>query len=479
MPSSSARCAQLPRAADKIPFFSALKDLRDKIKSWSGGLSSGGRLVPLEEVNGNIFPDHVDLELTRLYDAGKSNYSTDRAEKKRKANALNGGNQTVTRANNLDDSSRSSQNMPPQQTLGLQNNYFDPRSEKQKLANSQRSKDDRLPNIPNHNFFMSGQNISPNNGQWVPGTFYNSSFSYQPYMIDSSQYSPSQQQCRFPTNPIFRPNMLPTSLPHSLSNPRNYSVASNQNSLSSSDERTENSFDTSSFTSENMQLHNSTDSSEKNESSKINSKDEFDSQPQQSSTNFVSLLMSDSLSLPDSPCDFDKTMESRCIQPILTCSWQNSDNIPSSDPISCNSHNTFWEHNNNILVSSYFSARRQLPQEHPMYTVFSNLQGNNTNFSDINSDNHYQTSFSMSSFYSSPHSITGGTNSIASVQSPLSSDQVTSSLCSVKVTPDSTSLANRKRSCFDLSDTDYLPNKLMIPDDNSTSGHDQVTYTDL
>lgn len=200
--------------------------------------------------------------------------------------------------------------------------------------------------------------------------------------------------------------------------------------------------------------------------------------------------MSDSLSLPDSPCDFDKSAESRCIQPAVACSWQNnSDNSsgsgsnsnPSTDqPISCNSHNSIWEHNNNILVSSYFSARRQqLPQEHPMYTVFSNFHGNNATFSDINSDNHYQTSFSLSSFYSSPHSITGGTNSITSVQSPLSSDQVTSSLCSVKVTPDSTSLANRKRSCFDLSDVDYLPNKLMIPDDNSTSGHDQVTYTDL
>lgn len=29
MPSSSARCAQLPRAADKVPFYSALKKFRD------------------------------------------------------------------------------------------------------------------------------------------------------------------------------------------------------------------------------------------------------------------------------------------------------------------------------------------------------------------------------------------------------------------------------------------------------------------
>jgi len=29
MPSSSARCAQLPRAMDKVPFYSALKKFRD------------------------------------------------------------------------------------------------------------------------------------------------------------------------------------------------------------------------------------------------------------------------------------------------------------------------------------------------------------------------------------------------------------------------------------------------------------------
>ena len=29
MPSSSARCAQLPRAADKVPYYKALKNFRD------------------------------------------------------------------------------------------------------------------------------------------------------------------------------------------------------------------------------------------------------------------------------------------------------------------------------------------------------------------------------------------------------------------------------------------------------------------
>ena len=32
MPNSSARCAQLPRAADKVPFYSALKKFNDYLK---------------------------------------------------------------------------------------------------------------------------------------------------------------------------------------------------------------------------------------------------------------------------------------------------------------------------------------------------------------------------------------------------------------------------------------------------------------
>ena len=31
MPSSSARCAQLPRAVDKVPFYAALRKLRDNL----------------------------------------------------------------------------------------------------------------------------------------------------------------------------------------------------------------------------------------------------------------------------------------------------------------------------------------------------------------------------------------------------------------------------------------------------------------
>lgn len=38
MPSSSARCAQLPRALDKVPFYSALRKYRDYLKGTTAEL---------------------------------------------------------------------------------------------------------------------------------------------------------------------------------------------------------------------------------------------------------------------------------------------------------------------------------------------------------------------------------------------------------------------------------------------------------
>ena len=38
MPSSSARCAQLPRAADKVPFYAALKKFRDYLNGMISNL---------------------------------------------------------------------------------------------------------------------------------------------------------------------------------------------------------------------------------------------------------------------------------------------------------------------------------------------------------------------------------------------------------------------------------------------------------
>ena len=47
MPSSSARCAQLPRAMDKVPFYSALKKFRDYLNG----------LIPEIDENEVIFND--------------------------------------------------------------------------------------------------------------------------------------------------------------------------------------------------------------------------------------------------------------------------------------------------------------------------------------------------------------------------------------------------------------------------------------
>ncbi len=47
MPSSSARCTQLPRAMDKVPFYSALKKFRDYLNG----------LIPEIDENEVIFND--------------------------------------------------------------------------------------------------------------------------------------------------------------------------------------------------------------------------------------------------------------------------------------------------------------------------------------------------------------------------------------------------------------------------------------
>ncbi|VVC89495.1 unnamed protein product [Leptidea sinapis] len=62
MPSSSARCAQLPRAADKVPFYAALKKFRDYLNG----------LVPHVEEAELVFPDNTsrrpqeEMEIRRL-----------------------------------------------------------------------------------------------------------------------------------------------------------------------------------------------------------------------------------------------------------------------------------------------------------------------------------------------------------------------------------------------------------------------------
>uniref|UniRef100_A0A1I8JE10 TAFII55_N domain-containing protein n=1 Tax=Macrostomum lignano TaxID=282301 RepID=A0A1I8JE10_9PLAT len=55
MPSSSARCAQLPRAADKLPFYIALRKMRDQILGRTGP-------VPDAEL---VFTDYTEMRVSQ------------------------------------------------------------------------------------------------------------------------------------------------------------------------------------------------------------------------------------------------------------------------------------------------------------------------------------------------------------------------------------------------------------------------------
>lgn len=68
MPSSSARCAQLPRAADKVPFYAALKKFRDYLN---------GLLAHVDDSE-LVFPDTTgrrpqeEMEIRRYVPASRS-----------------------------------------------------------------------------------------------------------------------------------------------------------------------------------------------------------------------------------------------------------------------------------------------------------------------------------------------------------------------------------------------------------------------
>lgn len=55
MPSSSARCAQLPRAEDKLPFFTALRKLREYVR---------GERTELDESE-IVFRDYTEFRVTQ------------------------------------------------------------------------------------------------------------------------------------------------------------------------------------------------------------------------------------------------------------------------------------------------------------------------------------------------------------------------------------------------------------------------------
>uniref|UniRef100_A0A1I8H260 G/T mismatch-specific thymine DNA glycosylase n=2 Tax=Macrostomum lignano TaxID=282301 RepID=A0A1I8H260_9PLAT len=73
MPSSSARCAQLPRAADKLPFYLALRKLRDHVVGLSIGALNDAEVV---------FTDYTEMRVTQ-----PDPKSVRKAERRRKRKA--------------------------------------------------------------------------------------------------------------------------------------------------------------------------------------------------------------------------------------------------------------------------------------------------------------------------------------------------------------------------------------------------------
>ncbi len=68
MPNSSARCAQLPRAVDKVPFYAALKKFRDYLRGDLPDLDEAEVVFPEVKLqNFNNKRIKAGLEKTRVF----------------------------------------------------------------------------------------------------------------------------------------------------------------------------------------------------------------------------------------------------------------------------------------------------------------------------------------------------------------------------------------------------------------------------
>ena len=87
MPNSSARCAQLPRAIDKVPFYSALKKFRDYLRGEVPELNESEVTFPevkLQNFNNKRIKDEDDLDrLTEEMRDGDSRVDPDTGKKRR------------------------------------------------------------------------------------------------------------------------------------------------------------------------------------------------------------------------------------------------------------------------------------------------------------------------------------------------------------------------------------------------------------
>lgn len=89
MPSSSARCSQLPRAVDKIPFYSALKKLRDHLRGDAPHVQESELVFP--DLDLKVEPKKEKLEREDAESAPVNPTTPVKRGRKRKVKSLDEG----------------------------------------------------------------------------------------------------------------------------------------------------------------------------------------------------------------------------------------------------------------------------------------------------------------------------------------------------------------------------------------------------
>ena len=86
MPNSSARCAQLPRAVDKVPFYVALKKFRDHLRGDLPELEESEVTFPdvkLQNFNNKRIKENADSEAGSVMDGEHQRIDPDTGKKRR------------------------------------------------------------------------------------------------------------------------------------------------------------------------------------------------------------------------------------------------------------------------------------------------------------------------------------------------------------------------------------------------------------
>lgn len=118
MPSSSARCSQLPRASDKVPFFVALRKLRDHLRGCLPNLDETEIIFPDLDLKVEPRKDRRSIDETSLPDQRAASHVSASADRKRKHVDCNFNAVDVTREHVYHPSLPSSFPAVPQDASG-------------------------------------------------------------------------------------------------------------------------------------------------------------------------------------------------------------------------------------------------------------------------------------------------------------------------------------------------------------------------